>query len=147
MPSSSKANTDNVTKFPPWVWLLYFLVLWQVLLCVQNPGLMSDDSGEMASAAFNLGLPHPPGYPFFNLIGHLATLVQIGSIAFRLNLFSAFLTLFSLFFTLDVMRRMDDLSGKRDSRVSGFKREALLAVIGVVFFSFRGTFAQSLTAK
>ena len=44
------------------------------------------DSSELAAAAFELGVPHPPGHPLFVLLGKLATLVvPVGSIAFRVH--------------------------------------------------------------
>ena len=146
MPPSGKTQLKRREKWSFWVWPAYFLALWQILLWAQNPGLMADDSGEMAASAFNLGLPHPPGYPLFNLLGHLVSQIPFGAIAFRLNLFSAFLTLFSLFLTLDAARRMDDLFEKTLPQ-NNFKREVLLAAMGLVLISFRGIFAQSLTAK
>jgi hypothetical protein len=48
------------------------------------------DSGELALAAYTLGIPHPPGYPLYVLLGKLFTLVPIGDVAYRLNLMSAF---------------------------------------------------------
>jgi hypothetical protein len=149
MPSKGNAKTNKLSCFPFWAWPLYFLFLWQILLGAQNPGLMSDDSGEMAAAALGLGLPHPPGYPFFNLLGRLVCFVPIGSIAFRLNLFSSFLALLSLFLTLDAARILADMNkGWRVSKDSGFLyRESTLAVLGIVFISNRGVFGQCLTAK
>jgi Protein O-mannosyl-transferase TMEM260-like len=47
------------------------------------------DSGEFISAASCLGITHPSGYPLYTLLTHLATYIPIGSIAFRVNLFSA----------------------------------------------------------
>ncbi len=48
------------------------------------------DSGELVAAVATLGIPHPSGYPFYVLLGKLWTLlVPIGSIAFRMSLFSA----------------------------------------------------------
>lgn len=48
------------------------------------------DSGELVTAAAMLGIPHPTGYPLYVLLGKLWTLlVPIGSIAFRMSLFSA----------------------------------------------------------
>ncbi len=131
---------------PHWLGALFFLGLWQVLLLAQNPGLMSDDSGELAAAAWNLGLPHPPGYPLFNLLGHLATWLPVGSPAFRLNLFSQSLLLVSLWFILDSCRRI----GTSDSWFSPSRQKiqlTLLASTGLLFISCRNLFAQSLTAK
>lgn len=48
------------------------------------------DSGELAAAVHVLGIPHPPGYPLYVLLGKLfSLLVPIGKPALRLNIFSA----------------------------------------------------------
>ena len=48
------------------------------------------DSGELVAAVHVLGIPHPSGYPLYVLLGKLWTLlVPVGSIAFRMSLFSA----------------------------------------------------------
>jgi tetratricopeptide (TPR) repeat protein len=48
------------------------------------------DSGELVTAVYVLGIPHPSGYPLYVLLGKLWTLlVPLGSIAFRMSLFSA----------------------------------------------------------
>jgi hypothetical protein len=43
------------------------------------------DAGELALAAHAVGVPHPPGYPLYTLLGRLALLVPVGSPAARLN--------------------------------------------------------------
>ena len=48
------------------------------------------DSGELVTAVYLLGIPHPTGYPLYVLLGKLWTLVlPLGSIAWRMSLFSA----------------------------------------------------------
>jgi hypothetical protein len=48
------------------------------------------DSGELAAAVHVMGIPHPPGYPLYVLLGKLfSVLVPVGKPALRLNLFSA----------------------------------------------------------
>ncbi len=48
------------------------------------------DSGELVAAVHVLGIPHPSGYPLYVLLGKLWTvLLPLGSIAFRMSLFSA----------------------------------------------------------
>lgn len=46
------------------------------------------DSGELAAAAWNLGVAHPPGFPTYVLLGHVASRLPAGSVAERLNAFS-----------------------------------------------------------
>jgi tetratricopeptide (TPR) repeat protein len=54
------------------------------------PTIYVGDSGELATAAAVLGIPHPTGYPLYVLLGKAWTLLApIGSVAHRLSLFSA----------------------------------------------------------
>ena len=54
------------------------------------PTVYVGDSGELTTAAATLGIPHPPGYPLYVLLGYaFSHLVAAGSFAWRLNLFSA----------------------------------------------------------
>jgi hypothetical protein len=50
---------------------------------------LEDDALFILSSYF-LGIEHPPGYPLFTLIGHLFTLLPVGSVAYRVHLASAF---------------------------------------------------------
>lgn len=47
------------------------------------------DGAELITAAVTLGVPHPPGYPLYVMLGKLVSLAPIGTVAFRFNLFSA----------------------------------------------------------
>lgn len=46
------------------------------------------DTPEFITAAAILGVPHPPGYPLFTMLGHLFSLLPLGPIPFRVNLVS-----------------------------------------------------------
>ena len=62
-------------------------------LATLAPGLTwaheSGDGGELAAAAYTLGIAHPPGYPAYLLLAHLFTRLPVGEVATRTNLFSA----------------------------------------------------------
>lgn len=47
------------------------------------------DSGEFIATGYTLGVPHPPGTPFYVLIARVVSLFPIGSIATRINYLSA----------------------------------------------------------
>ena len=70
--------------------LLLFLGSLILFLCTLAPGVTFVDSGELIVTAKNLGVAHPPGFPLYLLIAHLATLLPIGNVAQRVNFVSAF---------------------------------------------------------
>ncbi len=47
------------------------------------------DSGELIVVAHGLGVAHPPGFPLWVLLAHLASLVPVGNVAMRVNFSSA----------------------------------------------------------
>jgi len=62
------------------------LALYLATLC---PDLYWFDSAEFVNDAVLLDIPHPPGYPLYNLLAHLATRVPLGTVAARVNALSA----------------------------------------------------------
>lgn len=69
--------------------LLVFIASLVVYTCTLAPTVTLVDSGELIVAARSLGVAHPPGFPLYVLLAHLATLVPIGSVAVRVNFASA----------------------------------------------------------
>ncbi|XP_066480378.1 protein O-mannosyl-transferase TMEM260 [Tiliqua scincoides] len=56
------------------------------------PSAPGGDSGELITAAYELGVAHPPGYPLFTILAKLAIeLLPFGSVACRVNLLCALL--------------------------------------------------------
>jgi tetratricopeptide (TPR) repeat protein len=70
--------------------LFVFVVALAVYARSLAPTVTLVDSGELIVAARSLGVAHPPGFPLYVLLAHLATLVPIGSVAVRVNFASAF---------------------------------------------------------
>jgi hypothetical protein len=62
------------------------LVLYVITLA---PTTAMWDASEYITAAYTLGIPHPPGNPLFVLLGRVASLLPIGSVAYRVNLLAA----------------------------------------------------------
>ncbi|XP_062974267.1 protein O-mannosyl-transferase TMEM260 [Elgaria multicarinata webbii] len=99
------------------------------------PSAPGGDSGELITAAYELGVAHPPGYPLFTLLAKLAIeLFPFGSVAYRVNLLSALLGAAAasfLFYTV--------------VRLSGTRAAGIFAV-GMFSFS-RLTWQWSITAE
>lgn len=70
-------------------WLLFFgialLYVW-----MQATSIYAGDSGELVSAAYTWGLPHPPGYALYSLVGALlAHGISFGTVAWRIGMLSS----------------------------------------------------------
>jgi len=65
------------------------IIVLGVYVCTLAPTVAGGDSGELITAAYTLGVVHPPGYPLYTLLAKLFTLIPLGTIAWRVNLFSA----------------------------------------------------------
>jgi len=79
------------------------LIFYLLTICST---LYIGDDGEIISAAYTLGIPHPPGYPLHTLLGKIFTYLPFSNIAYRVNLLSTFfgsLTVLMLFFTLSTL--------------------------------------------
>ncbi len=64
------------------VFLLYLITL--------APSTAMWDTSEYISAAYVLGIPHPPGNPFFVLLGHVMSMLPIApTVAQRINIMAA----------------------------------------------------------
>jgi hypothetical protein len=64
-------------------------VAFVVYVATMYPDVPGGDSGELIGAVATGGIIHPPGYPLYAALGRLFLLVPHGSLAWRLNLFSA----------------------------------------------------------
>src|SRR4249920_3151898 len=74
------------------------LIAFSVYLMTLAPTVWFIDSGELASVATTLGIAHPTGYPLFTIIGHLFSMLPIGtSEIYRLNLMSSFFCALGIF--------------------------------------------------
>ena len=67
--------------------------IYLVTLC---PTQFYQDTPEFINTAFTLGISHPAGFPTYNLLAKALTFLPLGSIAFRVNLFSALAALAAL---------------------------------------------------
>ncbi len=68
--------------------LVAFAGYWYTLA----PSVTLEDSGGFLTAAHNLGVPHPPGYPIWTMLSWAwQWIIPFGSVAWRVNLLSAFL--------------------------------------------------------
>lgn len=125
----------NLPARPTWpVEWAVLAVAFAVYVATLAPGVLPADSGEFQFVSPVLGIAHPPGYPLYTLLGKLATLLPLNSVAWRVNLLSALLAALTLAVAARTVRR---LTG---SAVAGLV--SALALGGITTF-----WAQATTAN
>jgi len=66
------------------------VVVLAIYLLTMAPSTAMWDTSEYIAAAYTFGLPHPPGNPFFVILGHMFSLLPIApNVASRINVLAA----------------------------------------------------------
>ena len=95
------------------VGLLVFLGSLAVYLRTLAPTVPFWDGGEFITVSKILGIPHPPGTPFYVLLGRVATLVPIGNFAQRVNGLSALSSALAVLLTYLTTLRLIRIAQRR----------------------------------
>jgi hypothetical protein len=126
-------------------WVVFAIALITYTLTVERTASFWD-CGEFIACAFKLQVPHPPGAPFFLLIGRIFALFALGdltNVAYWVNmvsvLSSAFTILF-LFWTITLLARK--LIGKADEDLSPSDVILLMGsgIIGALAYTWSDSF-------
>src|SRR5690606_7064945 len=93
------------------VFFISLIVLWSTV----QPSVSFWDCGEFIAAGYYLQVPHPPGTPFFLLLGRLFSLLPFDwNIAYKVNLISVFSSAFSvLLLYLIAVKLIENYKGKK----------------------------------
>lgn len=120
---------------------VFFISLLVFYLTVQ-PSVSFWDCGEFIAAAYYLQVPHPPGTPFFLLLGNIFAQLPLGeNIGFRINLISVFSSAFSvLFLYLIAVKLINSYKGKYPQSILTAVSTYVAAAVAALAFSFSDTF-------
>lgn len=86
--------------------ILLVLGVGAVYLLTLPLGIGFGDSGTMAAAAVSLGIPHPPGFPAYVVLGHLFSLLPLGPLLWRLQLLSVLGAVGTVFVVYKITRSL-----------------------------------------
>ena len=119
-----------------------FLISLIVLFSTVQPSLSFWDCGEFAAAAYAMQVPHPPGTPFFLLIGRIFSMIPFAdNIAFRINTVSVIASAASIIFLyLIIVKLIENYRGKVYKNTFDAIITFTSAAIGALAFSFSDTF-------
>ena len=133
-----------------------FLVALVVYSWTLAPAVTLTDSGELTVAAYGLGVAHPPGFPLWVMLAHLASLLPVGSVAVRINFSSAVfaalacatltLVVAELLITLSCCapRRRRNKAGRQGSDIESSNADGLLIFAPAVGAGLLMAFSRTL---
>jgi hypothetical protein len=136
-------------RLTPWIGLGVLLVALWTYLRTLAPTVPFWDAGEFIAVSKILGVPHPPGTPFYVVLGRMATLVPLGNVAQRVNGLSAVSAAVAVLLTYLTTLRLIRIAQRRGvGEVAGAGPEWLAqvgAVVAALLLLFSRTFWSNAT--
>lgn len=119
-----------------------FVISFFVLFMTVQPSVSFWDCGEFIAASVSLQVPHPPGTPFFLLVGNIFSKLPVGeNLGYRVNLISVISSAFAvLFLYLIAVKLIENYKGKKADNMFDAIATYVSAAIGALAFSFSDTF-------
>ena len=119
-----------------------FIISLIVYFNTAQPSVSFWDCGEFIAASYYLQVPHPPGAPFFLILGNVFSKIPFFSnIGFRVNLISVLSSALAVFFLyLVAVKLINNYRGKKPETLLEAVSTYTAAAIGALSFCFSDTF-------
>ena len=113
-----------------------------VLFSTVQPSVSFWDCGEFTAAAYSLQVPHPPGAPFFTILGRIFSMIPfVTNIALRVNTISVLSSAGAVtLLYLIAIKLIENYRGKEYKNFFEAITTFIAAAIGALSFSFSDTF-------
>jgi len=120
------------------VFIIALITFWSTV----QPSVSFWDCGEFTAAAYSLQVPHPPGAPFFLLLGNIfAKIPFFDNVGYKMNLISVFSSAFAiLLLYLVAVKLINNYKGKRPDSLWEALGTFIAAAVGALAFAFSDTF-------
>ncbi len=130
-------------------WIV-FAIASIVFIMTAEPTASFWDCGEYIATAYKLQVGHPPGAPFFQLIGRFFTFFAFGdvsNVAFMINIMSALSSSFTILFLFWTLTMLAKKLALRSGEMTEGKMYAVFgsAVVGSLAYTFSDSFWFSAT--
>ena len=121
---------------------IVFIISFIVLFMTVQPSVSFWDCGEFIAASVSLQVPHPPGTPFFLLLGNIFSKLPIGeNLGYRVNMISVISSALSiLLLYLIAVKLIENYKGRKADNMFDAISTYVSAAIGALAFSFSDTF-------
>jgi len=132
-------SQQNIHRF---IAFIVFLIAAVTYFITAQPSVSFWDCGEFIASSYSLQVPHPPGTPFFILIGRLLSMIPFAeNIAFRVNTISIFSSaLVILFLYLSAVKLIENYNKNKYDSLLGPIGTYVSAAVGALSLAFADTF-------
>ena len=132
-------NTDTIRKV---IGFFVFMVTAIVYFMTVQPSVSFWDCGEFIASSHLLQVPHPPGTPFFLILGRFFSMIPFAdNIAYRINAISVISSAFTvLFLYLVAVKLIENFIKSEKSSALESIGTYVAAAIGALSLAFSDTF-------
>jgi hypothetical protein len=125
-------------------WLVFLIALITYVITIEDTASFWD-VGEFTAVSYKLMVPHPPGAPFFLLLGRMASFLSMGDVhevAYWINMISVVASAFTILFMFWSITLFSRKLLKIKGEISTDQTIAILGagLIGSLVFTFSDTF-------
>ncbi|GAB4131089.1 MAG: hypothetical protein Fur0015_04940 [Ignavibacteriales bacterium] len=122
--------------------LIVFVISLATYFLTVQPSVSFWDCGEFIASSYLMQVPHPPGTPFFLMLGRVFSLIPFAdNLALRVNSISVISSAFTiLFLYLIAVKLIENFRGKKYESTFDMFLTYSAAAIGALSFAFSDTF-------
>ncbi|MBB3188500.1 protein O-mannosyl-transferase family [Microbacter margulisiae] len=130
-------------------WMV-FIIAAIVYLLTMEPTVSFWDCPEFITTAYKLEIGHPPGYPFFSLVGHLFSLfasdpAHVSTWVNRISVLNSAGAVLFLFWTITILARKLLIKNEEDYTMGKMLTIWGAGLVGALAFAFTDSFWFSAT--
>jgi len=132
----SQKNIHRIFAF------IVFLIAAATYFMTAQPSVSFWDCGEFIASSYGLQVPHPPGTPFFILLGRFLSMIPFAeNIAFRVNTISILSSAFVILFVyLSAVKLIENYNKNNYSSLLNQIGTYFSAAVGALSLAFADTF-------
>ncbi|NQY10350.1 MAG: DUF2723 domain-containing protein [Flavobacteriales bacterium] len=136
---------DQFKKYNTYVGSLVFIIATTVYCMTIEPTASFWDCGEYIASAYKLQVGHPPGGPFFQLLGRMFSLFAFGDVtkvAMMINILSALCSSFTILFLFWSITHIGRKLQTTEAEVTQGNMLAILGsgIVGALAYTFSDSF-------
>lgn len=132
----------NESRLQKIIGAVVFLIAAFTYFSTVQPSVSFWDCGEFIASSFLMQVPHPPGTPFFLILGRFLSMIPFAeNIGLRVNTISVLSSAFTiLFLYLIIIKTIENFTDKKHRTFTEALGTYLAAAIGALSLAFADTF-------